>query len=323
MYRKKTQKENHQMKPYLICLLLLTTKLFAQQEKDSIFTFQYSDSITITVDYAPHFNAKKSTQIVFFALPNGNTTAQTMGKLLMEADDWHYDIQHIKAQTKFVRNKLTSENIVVVYLENKFKSWPLWKKTNKNYKELIVNLFDTTIKVLNIKKYNIHLSGHSGGGSLIFGYLQAVDKIPNNVKRISFLDSNYGYDSSYTQKISNWIKASSSHLLTVFAYNDSVALYNNKPVVSATGGTWYRTHLMMQHLAKDFTFEKLEENGIEHFYAFNRQINVFLKSNLDRKIYHTKQVELNGFIHSILLNTRFEENDYLYYGVRAYSLFIE
>ena len=178
-------------------------------------------------------------------------------------------------------------------------------------------------KVLNIKKYNIHLSGHSGGGSLIFGYLQAVDKIPNNVKRISFLDSNYGYDSSYTQKISNWIKASRSHLLTVFAYNDSVALYNNKPVVSATGGTWYRTHLMMQHLAKDFTFEKLEENGIEHFYAFNRQINVFLKSNFERKIYHTKQVELNGFIHSILLNTRFEENDYLYYGVRAYSLFIE
>jgi hypothetical protein len=57
------------MKPYLICLLLLTTKLFAQQEKDSIFTFQYSNSITITVDYAPHFNAKKSTQIVFLLCP--------------------------------------------------------------------------------------------------------------------------------------------------------------------------------------------------------------------------------------------------------------
>jgi hypothetical protein len=54
-----------------------------------------------------------------------------MGKLLKEGDDWHYDIQHIKAQTKFVRNKLTSENIVVVYLENKFKSYYSGRKIIK------------------------------------------------------------------------------------------------------------------------------------------------------------------------------------------------
>ena len=48
------------------------------------------------------------------------------------------------------------------------------------------------------KKKEIYLNGHSGGGSFIFGYLAGVEKIPSQVKRISFLDSDYGYDSSYS-----------------------------------------------------------------------------------------------------------------------------
>lgn len=303
--------------------ILWFVQLNAQIKKDSVFSFTYKDDATITVDYPKELNEKKNTQVIFYALPNGNTTAQTMGKLMQKGDDWHFDIQHIAAQTRFVREKLTSENIVVVYVENKLKSWPQWKKVHTNYKQEIAAIIDTAISSLHLKKYTIHLNGHSGGGAFIFGFIEGKDKIPAAVKRITFLDSNYGYDSSFTQKFTDWLKGSSTRYLTVFAYNDSVALLNNKPVVSATGGTWYRTRLMMRHFHPEFIFDMLKENEVEHYYAFNRQINIFLKDNPAKEILHTKQVELNGFIHSVLLNTRFESEGYEYYSKRAYADFIQ
>ena len=39
----------------------------------------------------------------------------------------------------------------------------------------------------------IVLSGHSGGGSFIFGYLNSVATIPDQIERIAFLDANYAY----------------------------------------------------------------------------------------------------------------------------------
>jgi hypothetical protein len=109
-----------------------------------------------------------------------------------------------------------------------------------------------------------------------------------------------------------------SHL-TVFAYNDSVALYNGKPVVSATGGTWHRSHMMIDDLSKDFHFLKKKTDSLETWQTKNKQIGFFLKQNLNKGIYHTQQVELNGFIHSILFGTRQESRGYSYYGTRAYS----
>ena len=71
------------------------------------------------------------------------------------------------------------------------------------------------------------LNGHSGGGSFIFGYLNAVDQIPTYIDRISFLDSDYGYeDSLHTQKIVQWLKRDKKNTLVVIAYNDSNVIYN-------------------------------------------------------------------------------------------------
>lgn len=305
----------------IACLLLLGNNSFAQ--KDSIFAFNLSNDVVATIDYPNNFSGKLNTQLVFFALPNGNTTAQTMGKKMEQGDDWHFDIQHIAAQTRFVREKITNENIVVVYLENKLKAWPVWKRSHAEYQLLIPAMIDTVVKALSLKKYSIHLNGHSGGGSFIFGYIQSQQQVPKNVRRITFMDSNYGYDSSFTTKLMDWVKASSSHMLTVLAYNDSIALYNGKPVVSATGGTWYRSKLMMKDMSTEFSFGMAMEDSVQHYFAFNRQVNVFLVDNPERKILHTKQVELNGFIHSLLLNTKFESEGYRYFGERAYSRFIQ
>ena len=299
-----------------IYLFIVLLKAFqASSATDTLYSFRFRDDVTITID-RPVSQLKKHTQLILFALPNGNTTAQTMGKKMEPGDDWHFYIQHIKAQTAFLRETL-KDNIIVVYLENDKKSWPTWKRSHTDYPKQITAILDTIVQLVPLNKYSLHLNGHSGGGSFIFGYLDAVKEIPDRVKRITFIDSNYGYDSTYTDKIRNWLKDNRKNHLTVFAYNDSVALYNDKPIVSATGGTWYRSKLMMKDL-NDLNFT-VKDDSIMHFQSRSKRVNVYLKKNPDRKIYHTQQVELNGFIHSVLIGTTAESRRYQYYGKRAYN----
>jgi hypothetical protein len=301
-----------------ICLLSFQF-LFAA--KDSVYSFRFINDITITIDYPQNYSANKKTQLILFALPNGNTTAQAMGKQMQANDDWHYDIQHIAAQTKFIRNKLTKENIVIIYLENDYKSWPLWKTKHEDYLKIVRSIMDTIPKAIHTAKFYYHLNGHSGGGSFIFAYLKSVSKIPSKIKRITFLDSDYNYDSTYTSKLGHWLAQSSSRHLTVFAYNDSVVIYNGKPLVSPTGGTWYRSKLMMKELAFDYAITR--SDSVVQYSAVNNRINFFLIDNPQGKIFHTVQVERNGFIHSVLIGTKKENDGYLYWGERAYKNFIQ
>lgn len=295
----------------------------AQKVSDSLFTFFMSDSVRTTIDQPFNFKKNRETVIVFFALPNGNTTEQTMGKKMKEGDDWHFDIQYIRAQTRFIRNQWPQKNLVVIYLENTFKSWPLWKQKHPDFQKLIPQIVDSLSGLIHAKRKRIYLNGHSGGGSFIFGYLAGIEKIPSYVKRISFLDSDYGYDTSYYPEFKNWLKDIKGSSLNVFAYNDSVALYKGKPVVSATGGTWYRSHLMLENLKNDFTFSKIRDDSLIIYKSNDERIQFFFKTNPDRKIFHTQQVELNGFIHSILCGTKLDSKKYQYYSTRAYSELIE
>jgi hypothetical protein len=208
-------------------------------------------------------------------------------------------------------------------LENNYKSWPAWKQKHSEFKTLIPHLVDSLSGLVSKRKKEIYLNGHSGGGSFIFGYLAGVERIQEKIKRISFLDSDYGYESSYYPKFKNWIKQVKGSSLNVFAYNDSIALYNGKPFVSATGGTWYRSHLFLSHLQNDFSFSKLITDSLIIYKGIADKVQFFFKINTDRGIYHTQQVELNGFIHSVLCGTKFDSRNYSYYSKRAYSIFLD
>src|SRR5438270_202121 len=52
------------------------------------------------------------------------------------------------------------------------------------------------------------LSGHSGGGSFIFQYLDGGEAIPPDVARIAFLDANYSYadDAHHGDKLLAWLR---------------------------------------------------------------------------------------------------------------------
>lgn len=299
------------------------------QQQSRIDSFRVYGDVKVTIDRPGNFSNHKKTIITFFALPNGNTTDQTMGKKMLaesrgkEGDDWHFDIQHIRAQTKFIRQQLTNRNFIVIYLENNFKSWPAWKQNHPEFPQLIPHLVDSLYNSVIAKRKVIYLNGHSGGGSFIFGYLKGVGKIPSYIKRISFLDSDYGYDSSYYSEFKEWLLNVKDANLNVFAYNDSVALLNGKPFVSPTGGTWWRSHYMLGHLQNDFSFSRSGDDSIIVYKSSDKRIQFFFKTNPDRKIFHTQQVELNGFIHSVFCGTRYDSKKYIYYSARVYSDLIE
>ena len=169
----------------------------------------------------------------------------------------------------------------------------------------------------------IVLNSHSGGGRFIFSYIDAVEDIPDEVVRIAFLDSNYGYEDTLSgPKIARWLKSGKNKYLCTLAYNDSVVIYNGRQLVSPTGGTWYRSKMMKNYLSGSFRFRQIKRDTIIWNNALRRRIEIILRTNPDSLIYHTRQVELNGFIHSILSGTRYEKKGYTYFGERAYSGFI-
>jgi hypothetical protein len=305
----------------VLCFLLFFA--FALGTRAQIDSFTLRTDVLVCIDKPLHIRPRQQTIVCFFALPNGNTIQQTMGKLLAAGDDWHYDIQHIRAQTEFIRQQLRNKNFILVYLGTKQKSWPAWKKTHADYKAVIPELIDSLTAMVPGRDKQVYLNSHSGGGSLIFGYLDGVAVIPPFIKRISFIDSNYGYDSTYGTKIKAWLLADRTNVLTVFAYNDSVALYNGKPVVSPMGGTWYHSHWMLKDLSGNFAIKMLRDDSLQLYQTAGKQISVILKTNPGQKIFHTQQVELNGFIHSVLLGTRRDSKTYSYFGPRAYTDFIK
>lgn len=261
--------------------------------------------------------------LILYALPNGNTIEQTFGKRLHDGDDWHFDIQHIGAQTRFLRRVISDRTLVVAYLENDLRSWPAWKAATPDYRDQVNRIVGDLKEIFAWWQPEIVLNGHSGGGRFIFSYLDVYDEIPSDVVRIAFLDSNYGYeDTVYGPKIERWLKSYRDKYLCTLAYNDSVVIYNGKPLVSPTGGTWYRSRMMKKYLDGSFRLKESQRDSLTWVTSRDRRIEFIFKPNPEGKIYHTRQVEYNGFIHSMLSGTRYEQKGYRYFGARAYSDFI-
>ncbi len=313
------------LQPTFILAQLLPGFKVSESNREQQMVIENAPANTRMLINAPlkGFGTGNQVRLIFYALPNGNTIEQTFGKTLKESDDWHHNIQHIGAQTRFLRRVLNNQTVVVVYLEARQLSWPLWKKSSPNYLQETLGIVDNISAMFSVWNPQIVLNGHSGGGRFIFSYLEAVGKIPDCVKRIAFLDSDYGYeDSIHGPKLVLWLKSGEDKFLCTLAYNDSVVIYNDKPLVSPTGGTWYRSKMMKDFLAESFHFKEEDRDTLVWYTSPDRRIEIILKTNPDKKIYHTAQVEHNGFIHSILSGTRHEQENYTYFGERAYSSFI-
>jgi len=292
-------------------------------EQSLAFRFEPDVRVLVNAPLPSDFAGGKRVRLVFYALPNGNTIEQTVGKKLEPGDDWHYNIQHIGAQSRWLRQRLTNEILVIAYLEAAMKSWPAWRQ--KHGDSIIPDLIATVAGIFRTNEIAMTLTGHSGGGSLTFGYINAVERIPDEINRIAFLDSNYAYSTTnHLDKLLRWLQSGKEHTLCVIAYQDYLGLLDGKPFVSEAGGTWGRSLEMRHDLSGSYAFnETTLQAGLNCARAANGRITFLLKENPERKIFHTVQVERNGFIHSQLVATGLEGRGYEYFGDRVYDELIK
>jgi len=294
-------------------------------EQIRTYSFEPEGKVHINAPGEEAFDPAKPVRVILYALPNGNTTAQTIGRRMEEGLDWHFDIQHIGAQTRRLREVIKDENIVVAYLEAEGRSWPSWRRKHTGSGQLIADLIASVTEPFSSFESTLELSGHSGGGSLIFGYLEHLARIPDQVKRISFLDSNYNYSNkaNHGDKLLEWLGRDPGHHLVVIAYDDRNILYNGKRVVGPTGGTFRATHRMLDRFQQDLELSKTVEGDLTWYKALSGQVEIILHGNPDNAILHTVLVEKNGFIHVTATGTPYENQAATFYAPRVYEEWIQ
>ncbi|MBQ0024647.1 MAG: hypothetical protein KBT00_02845 [Bacteroidales bacterium] len=279
--------------------------------------------VNVTVETPQMLDPAKPTEIIFYALPNGNSIEWTAGKWRYPEDDWHFDIQHISAQTKFLRANDPSKNYITVYLMDKKRSWTSWRH---RHADILPETLEAIISDISgmYGQYNpsVTLSSHSGGGYFLFEYIRTASPINERIDRFIFLDSTYGYlEEVHREKLAKWLK-DRNHFLSVISYEDITVIYEGKPLVSKEGGTWGRSHAMVKDLSRTFRFKKYEDQQREEYRALKGRISFKLIKNPEGKIYHTVLVASNGFIDANWSGTDKEGVGYTFWGERAYLQYI-
>ena len=263
------------------------------------------------------FDPKKPTRIIIYATPNGNTIEQTLGCATGDDIDWHFDIQHVAAQVRQLRSLKPNENIVLAMVEAEGLSWPAWKRKQTDGPARIRSIADE-IRGWIPGESKLVLSGHSGGGSFLFGFLDSADAIPAFVERIVFLDANYSYADAdhHGDKLLAWLKADAVRKLSVIAYDDRNITLNGKPVVGPDGGTFRATERMHGRFAKDVAFAEKTDGDVRTRSALDGRLSLLVHANPENAILHTALVgEMNGLLHAL--------DGSPFGGPRAYSKWVQ
>jgi hypothetical protein len=280
--------------------------------------------VTATLVAPAHVDAGKRIDLILYALPNGNTTAQTAGRKLTEGLDWHFDIQHIGAQTRALRG-MGYPQAIVAYLEADTKSWPEWRRV-RGYERAnarIVEIVDQIRTAIgNADNLRVTLTGHSGGGSFMFGFIEGQDSLPSWLERIAFLDANYNFEWKHGEKLVKWLRQNSRNTLVVLAYDDRNIMLNGKRVVSDSGGTWRASERMVNYLREPYSFTRDSLGAFVRFHA--PQIEVLMHPNRENRILHTEMIgEMNGYMHAMLVRRPGYDGGSLLKAQRAYTELVE
>ncbi|HKB04058.1 MAG TPA: hypothetical protein VKD90_17680 [Gemmataceae bacterium] len=248
------------------------------------------------------FDPKKPTRLVIYATPNGNSIEQTLGCEAAPGLDWHFDIQHVAAQVRKLREASPDENVVLACVEPDGLSWPAWKRKYKDAPARIRQTVDALRGWVPGEDVRISLAGHSGGGSLLFGFIDAADSIPGSVECLLFLDANYGYSDAdrHGEKLLAWVKGDRRRRLVVVAYDDRNVTLGGKPVVGPDGGTFRATERMRKRLAEGVTIAEATAGNIVTHTALDGRVALVVHTNPANRILHTALVgEMNGLLYGL------------------------
>lgn len=271
-------------------------------------------------------NPRNPTLVIFYATPNGNTIEHTMGCATSPDLDWHFDIQHIAAQTRVFRNLDKARNVVLVCMEAEGLSWPTWRGKHSDNAAIIRNTITTVLRDMPGKQVSAVIAGHSGGGSMISGFLNGCDSIPAWVERIVYLDANYSYsdEEKHGDKLLAWLRGGSTRRLVVIAYDDREIELNGKKVVGPTGGTFRATHRMLDRFRKDLEIKQGTRDPFVTYSLLGGRISIYIHPNPENKILHTALVgDMNGYLHALTFGTPYEGKWGKFGGPRAYTRWIQ
>ena len=292
---------------------------------ESIRVLELSQGVTATIVAPAQLNTNQRVDLILYALPNGNSTAQTIGRQMASGVDWHFDIQHIGAQTRALRTR-GLEQAIVVYLEADTKSWPEWRRINdydKANKRIVEIVDQLRAAVGEPPQLAVTLTGHSGGGSFTWGFIDGQDSLPPWLLRIGFLDSNYSFEPRHGDKITQWLRGDSARTMVVLAYDDREIMLDGRKVVSDSGGTWRASHRMIDHLQSAFPFSR---DTLGEFIRYRSPQSEFvLHPNPANRILHTEMIgEMNGYMHAMLVRRRgYTRENSLLKPSRAYAQFVQ
>jgi hypothetical protein len=271
-------------------------------------------------------------RLIVYATPNGNTIEQTLGSATAPDLDWHFDIQHIAAQTRRLREVSPDENIVLACVEAQGLSWPAWRTQHINNAAILRALVESFIELLKdqfplSQPIRVTLSGHSGGGSFIFGFLNSSETIPEFIDRIAFLDANYSYNDErdrHGNKLLAWLKSAPTKHLVVLAYDDRNVMVNGKNVVGPTGGTFRASQRMINHLQKELALVESQKDSVTTYRGLEGRLIFRIHLNPENKILHTALVgEMNGFLEALTIGTPQAAKWGAFSPKRAYAQWIQ
>ncbi|MGD9633413.1 MAG: hypothetical protein AB7G28_17165 [Pirellulales bacterium] len=263
-------------------------------------------------------------RLIVFALPNGNTIEQTLGCKLADGMDWHYDIQHVAAQTRLLRTLFPDEPIVLLCVEAKGLSWPNWRRTHDDANKKIAMLLDGWRQEFGTDDAKVTLTGHSGGGAFKYGVIEGQAEIPDYIDRIAFLDSDYWFEGpDHADKYHRWLTSDPSHRLVVICYDDRFITLDGKRVVSDTGGTFRGARRMRSALGKLFQIAESEQPPFDEYTALDGRFHMYVHPNPENKILHTVLVgDMNGLVQAQTLGTPQEGKWGTFGGPRAYVKYV-
>lgn len=248
-------------------------------------------------------------RLVLFATPNGNTIEQSLGCQANDGVDWHFQIQHVAAQMRRLREIDSDHEWILAIVQAPTMSWPTFRKETPSA-ALIIHKLVQDLKS-DCKAEDIVLCCHSGGGAFLWEYIASVDAIPAEICRIVFLDANYSYSDEvgHGDRLLNWLQQSKDRQLIVVAYDDrEIELKGNK-VVGPNDGTWRATERMLSRFQRDGSLREQEFGPFRHVLLQNEQAQFFVHRNPENKILHTALVgEMNGLLASLTLGSPLEKS---------------
>jgi hypothetical protein len=283
------------------------------------------DGVRLVFNAPGAFDPTLPSRVLFYATPNGNTIEQTLGRKAGPGIDWHYDIQHVAAQVRRLRALDPRENWLLICVQPDGKSWPTWRQQHSDGGARIRQIVEEAAARIPGASRQIVLAGHSGGGSFLFGYINAVDAIPASVQRIAFLDANYAYSDldHHGEKLLAWLRGGPNRHLSVIAYDDRNIMLDGKLVVGPEGGTYRASHRMLSRFRMTETVEESQTASMESFLARRGQVEIHIALNPANRILHTALVgEWNGLLQALTEGTTFQLGWGRFGGPRAYTEWI-